>query len=250
MDVGNLFKQGERFVSENSPSLLTAVGVAGTVTTAVLTGRASYKAAEIIRKEEDLHEVELETKEKLEVTWPLFIPPVGVGSVTVVSIIMANRIGSKRVAAIAAAYSISEKAFTDYKEKVVEKLGENKERSVRDELAQDRVNKNPNTQVLVAGAGEVLFYDAVTGRYFMSSMEKVKKAQNTINYDIINNMYASLSAFYEEIGLPPTSYSDEVGWNANNLLELSFSTTMSNEDKPCIVIDFVVGPRQDYAQLY
>jgi hypothetical protein len=35
---------------------------------------------------------------------------------------------------------------------------------------------------------------------------------------------ASLSFFYEQIGLPPTRHSDEVGWNSNNLLEVMYST--------------------------
>jgi hypothetical protein len=40
-------------VNENSTTVLTGVGVAGVITTAYLTGRASFKAAAIISREKD-----------------------------------------------------------------------------------------------------------------------------------------------------------------------------------------------------
>jgi len=84
----------------------------------------------------------------------------------------------------------------------------------------------------------------------MSSVEAIKKAENTINYEIVHHMYASLSQFYEEIGLAPTRHSDEIGWNTNNLLEVVFSATMSDDERPCMVLDYTVGPTQDYTKLY
>jgi Family of unknown function (DUF6353) len=257
MNLGELLQRGEQLVRENNTLLLTAVGVTGTVTTAILTGRASFKAARIIRDEnwalrEETQDpaASLELKDEIRAVWPQYIPAVGVGTLTISSIVMANRLDSKRAAALAAAYSLSERAFTEYKEKVVEKLGEGKELAIRDEIAQDRVNANPVKEVIIAGSGDVLCMDAMTGRYFQSSIETIRKAQNTVNYDIINHMYASLSFFYEKIGLPPTAHSDEVGWNTNNLLELSLSTTFSSDERPCVVVDFVHGPIPDYAKLY
>ena len=88
------------------------------------------------------------------------------------------------------------------------------------------------------------------GRYFQSSVEEIKRAENKVNHDLINFMHASLSEFYDEIGLPPTSYSDSVGWNANHRIEVTFSTTMSSNNQPCIAIDFVHPPTMEYAQLY
>jgi Family of unknown function (DUF6353) len=265
MNFSELVMKSRVLVANNNSVILTAVGVAGTITTAFLTGRASFKASSMIdeaqerrfhkakeeRSNSDFFQMEmLSFQDKAKEVWPLYIPPVGVGAVTIASIILANRLDTRKAAAMAAAYSLSERAFSEYKEKVVEKIGENKERAVRDEIAQDRVNKDPVREVIIAGSGDVLCYDALTGRYFQSTVETIKKAQNTINYDIINHMYASLSQFYGEIGLPPTSYSEEIGWNANNLLELSFSTTMSSDDRPCIVVDFVYAPIADYTRLY
>lgn len=244
-------------VNENSTTLLTGVGVVGTVATAVLTGRASFKAAKIIAEEEstlvkeDINSPDkfLSKTEKTKLVWPQYIPPVAMGAVTVTSIVMAHRISSKKIAGLVVASTISERAFQEYKEKVVEKLGGNKETAIRDEIAQDGVKKNPpSNQVVIAGSGDVLCYEPLTGRYFNSTIESIKRAENKVNYEIIHYDYCSLSFFFEEIGLRPTDYSDMVGWNVNNRMEVSFTTAMAEDDsRPCLVIGFTKMPSMDYA---
>lgn len=245
-------------VTDNSTTILTAVGVVGTVGTAVLTGRASFKAAQIIEaersdREKDLkfpetHVTELSKTEKTKLVWVQYLPPVATGVITVTSIILAHRISSKKIAALTIATAVSERALTEYKEKVIEKLGARQDEKIRDEIAQDRVNKYPpaSNEVILVGDGQVLFYDMLTGRYFRSTMEDVKRAENKVNYEIINFMSCSLSHFYDEIGLPPTHYTDTVGWNMNNHMEVKFSTVMSEDQRPCIAIDFSRQPLPDY----
>jgi hypothetical protein len=240
-------------VNDHSTTILTGLGVSGTVVTAVLTGRASFKAAALIEQEKRWVDVpeELPTTlsktNKIKLTWHLFLPPVGVGITTITCIIVANKISSKQIAALAIASGVSERALQEYKEKVVEKLGMKEDQAIRDEIAQDRINKNPvGSEIILAGTGQVLCYDMTTGRYFQSTVEDIKRAENKINYELIHFMHASLSQFYDEIGLPPTSYSDSVGWNVNNHIEVTFSTTMSTDQRPCVAIDFVKQPVADY----
>lgn len=252
MGLTELFKKTQYLAMENSPAILTAAGVTGTVTTAYLTGRASFKAADLLEdfyeeqrllEDEPLIPLDFPFKTKAELVWKLYIPAVGVGATTITCITFANRLTTKRAAALAAAYSISERAFTEYKEKVVEKIGENKERAVRDEIAQDRIDRHPaSKEVVIIGNGEVLCYDSITGRYFQSSVNAIEKAQNELNADLVTNMYASLSEFYDYLGLPATTYSEEVGWNINNYLIVSFSTCMSDDQRPCISMDFANHP--------
>lgn len=255
MNFKLIVKTIEKFTIDNSPLLLTAVGVTGVITTAVLAGKASYKAAILIVCEEEQQAYDeniavgfLTSKEKVKLVWPLFIPPLVSAAITVTCIIGSNRIGTRRAAAMAAAYSLSEKAFDEYREKIVEKLGENKERAARDELAQERVDRNPvgRNEVIITGGGDVLCYDTYTGRYFKSDMETLKKAQNDLNYQMLNQQYASLNDFYNRIGLPNVKTGEEVGWNADKLMELMFSTTMSDDQRPCISIDFEVTPVRNY----
>lgn len=249
-----IFKKVQALALDNSTAILSSVGVVGTVTTAVLTGRASYKAAHVARDlaEQDISAGPITKQEIAKEVWPLFIPAVGVGGVTIASIIFAHRVSAKEAAAMAAAYGLSEKALEEYKEKVVEKLGQNKETDIRDSIAQDRVNANPPTtsQLILAGSGKVLCHDVLTGRYFESSVEEIKRAENAVNADIVNCSYASLSQFYDEVGLPPTPYSDQVGWNLDNKCEVQFSTVMAPDDRPCISVDFAGWPKPDYTKTW
>lgn len=252
MTVADLLTQAKKFAHDNSPAILTALAVSGVVTTAVLTGKAALKAHDILQKEKlrqaevngvavkDPNQVFLTPQEQIKLVWKAYIPAAGSAVATMAFIIGANRIGTRRTASMVAAYSIAEKGFTEYKAKVVEKLGEKKEQEVRDEVAQDRVNRDPvgTREVIIAVGGEVLCYDAYSGRYFKSDIETLKKAQNDLNYVILGDSYASLTKFYDKIGLRPTSASDELGWTSDRPLELSFTPVMSEDDRPCISIEF------------
>lgn len=236
-----LAKRSEKIIRDNSPVILTAIGVAGTVTTAYLAGKASFKAAEILRDEQNIT-----PWEKTKLVWTLYLPAMAVGTLTCLSIVGANRIGTRRAAAMASAYAISERAFSEYREKIVEKIGENKEQKARDEIQQERVTANPPSAVMIGTDGEVLCKDAWSGRYFTSNMEAIKKAQNDTNHEILNQQYASLTDFYNRLGLEPTKESDEVGWNSDKLLEVMFTTTISDNNRPVLVMDFSVVPVRNY----
>ena len=238
----------------SSTTILTGMGVSGVVSTAYLTGRASFKAAEIIRNEEVIKTLppdKLTRTEKIKLVWPLYVAPVSVGCTTITAIVMANHVASKKIAALAVASGISDRALQEYKAKVIEKLGEKKEMTIRDEIAQERVAATANKEVLVIGAGDVLCFDMMTGRYFQSTVEKIRQAENKINYEILNHMYASLSSFYDLIDIPPTPYSDTVGWNGlTDRFEVLFSTVMSPDQRPCVAIDFTIPPTAEYTKLY
>lgn len=244
-----------RYVRDNAPTILASFGVVGTVTTAVLSARAGYRAAEIIEQERQHQMLDprfsnFTPRHKAELTWQLYIPPTLTGVASCGLIIASVVVGNRRAAALAAAYSLSEKAFREYKDKVVDQIGKGKERKIRDELAQDRVNQDPvSRQDHIYGPGSVLCYDAYTGRYFYSDMESLRRAQNELNHRIINSYYASLSDLYDILQLHRTAFSDEVGWNCDRLLEMTFSTTMSDDDRPCIVINFQVEPIRHYDRI-
>lgn len=245
-------KTTEKFVIDNSPTIMTTVGVAGTVTTAVLASRASVKAYKILEVNDlkvttmDLRTNKAKAKEALNLTWKCYIPPVVVGGITVTSIIMANRVGTKRAAAVAAAYTISEKAFEDYREKVVETLGEHKDEEIRAEVARDHIRDTPPPSSLVVTGNKVLCYDGFSGRYFESTIEDIKKAQNDLNYRILGDVYASLNDFYSLLGLSGTSSGEELGWRSPEKLELEFSTIMSDDQRPCVCIQFHTKPIRNY----
>uniref|UniRef100_A0AAU8GSJ2 Lysin B n=1 Tax=Gordonia phage Petito TaxID=3158876 RepID=A0AAU8GSJ2_9CAUD len=262
MPISDVAKNIEKFALTNSPAILTATAVTGSITAAVLTGQASFKAARLIAEAENerIYDGEdaialrgpLEAKEKFELVWMLYIPAVAVGVTTIGSIIMANQIGTRRTAAMAAAYSVSEKAFGEYREKIVTRFGEKKEQGVRDEIAQDRVMANPpsDKQLIMVGESEVLCYDQFSGRYFNSTMENIKQAQNELNFQIINENYASLNDFYDQLGMPTIEIGDEFGWSCDNKVDIRFSTVFSTDQRPCIAIDYTTQPHQHYSRVF
>jgi hypothetical protein len=242
-------KQIEKLAVDNAPVILTAIGVTGTLATAILTARASFAAADLLAEEDErrfrMNESQDITKtQAVKLVWKGYIPAVGVGITTIACVICANRISTRRIAAMAAAYSLSEKAYSEYREKVVEKFNANKERQVRDDIAQDRVNANPpkDSQIIITGNGDVVCYDLPTGRYFKSNMEKLRSVVNDVNAQVNEVGFAPLSDFYVSLGLKDTPYSEEIGWTTEELLDVHYSAVLTEENTPCIAINYRCKP--------
>jgi hypothetical protein len=193
----------------------------------------------------------LDYKEKVKLTWTLYIPATTSAVLTCGAVIGANQIGTRRAAAVAAAFSLSEKAFGEYKEQVAKKFGETKASVIVDEVQQERMNRNPvqDREVIIL-TGEQLCYDSYSGRYFQSDMESLKKAMNDLNFKINNNNYASLSDFYDLIGLDRTAVSEDVGWNLDKLLDIHFSTVLATDGRPAIALEYRVEPIRNYFRVH
>lgn len=251
--ISNFVKTIGDKLSEHSPEILTGIGITGLLSTTVLAVKATPKALQLIdEKKEEMNTDELTNTEVVKTCWKCYIPAAVTASVSVACLIGANSVNSKRNAVLATAYKLSESAFSEYKEKVIETIGEKKEEEVRDKIAKGRIEQNPvkNNEVIITGKGDVLCYDIVSGRYFKSDVDKIRKAENTLNKKLMNDMYCSLNEFYDLIGLPFTQMGFELGWNVNDsLVEIEFSTQLSEDDTPCVVIQYSVLPKCDYQHL-
>jgi hypothetical protein len=252
MHFKQILRNTEKFVIDNSPMLLTGFAVAGTITTAVLAGKASYRAHEVIedaerRNNRQVKSTALTNRDKFELVWKLYIPAAGVGALTIAGIVGANRIGNRRAAAMAAAYKVSERAFEEYQAKVVEKLGEKKETLIRQEVAQDRVDVHQPPEQVIIAEGRQWCYDMMTDRYWESSAEDIKQAQNRFNHRMINQMGgASLNEWFDMVGLKGVPWGEEVGWNGTELLEVKFSPVMADNNRTALAVDFNVEPVRGY----
>jgi hypothetical protein len=232
-----IFHAAEKFVTDNTPGILTGLGVAGTVTTAVLTGKAMFNVGMDLNASDYLVGAKYDKKQLVKTYWKDFVPAAVSGVATVTCVIAANHIGTRRTAAIAAAFKLSEQLSEEYKAKVVQTLGLQKEEKVRSELAAERMASNPPSGMIVVAGSNVLFYDELSGRYFTNEMETVRRAVNEINHKVNNYYHASLSEFYDMIGLTATKFSDEFGWNSDQLLEVQFAATIV-EGKPAIQLSY------------
>jgi hypothetical protein len=259
MDFSALFKGAGKAAAANSPAILTALAVTGTLTTAFFAAKGAFKAKEVIDDAQATHDAEEQshpftTREKFDLTWKCYIPAAASAALTVAAIIGLNRMGERRAAAMAAAYSTIQKGYEEYSKSTKTKLGKTKEEAMRADIAQRRIDDTPNNRLprFIQDSGPTMCFDAWSGRYFGSDVNSIDAAVNEFNRKIINDNYASLSDFWyllSEHELPPTSGSDQVGWTTDNLLELTkvYGTHMGN---PCLVIDFEVPPTMKYDTLY
>src|SRR5688572_22273069 len=239
MNPRALIKAAEQVIRQNSPAILAGLGATGTV----VTGYLGYKAGRRSMRDEYIKGTPNGFKNRIRQDWKTYIPPVVAGTVSIGCIIGGTRIGMRRTAAITAAYSLSEKAFEEYRTKVTEKMGERKEQNVRDEIAQERVsNGAPSRDIILMGGGDVLCCDLRTDRYFLSSVERLKKAQNDVNFRVLQDGYAYLSDFYSmiDVYLPKESTSGyHMGWSKEKgSMELKFSTILADDTRPCVTINY------------
>lgn len=262
MNIGAIVSRARKAAADNTPTILTAIGVTGTIATVVLASKASFKAAEILaeRREDDkrlinqgqvpIEEIDELSSKKVEIglVWKCYIPAAATGVITVACIVGANQVSTRRAAALASAYSVSQEAFREYKDKVFEKLGEKKEQAIRDEIAQDRVNETPQGTFMMFSESSVICQDLYSGRYFDCDMETIRKAVNDINWALLNEGEASLTDFWDLIGLSKTSDSDEIGWlvDTNKKFEVRFSSALSPNNRPVMTIEFDTTPIRSY----
>ena len=236
-------------VTKHSPEILTGIGIAGMITTTVLAVTETPKAIRLLEQAEKEKGEKLTASDKVKACWKCYIPAAVTGTVSVACLIGASSVNVRRNTALATAYKLSETALSDYKEKVVETIGEKKEQAVKDAIAKDKVTNNPPVQrdIIVTGNGESLCYDVTFGRYFKSSIESLKKIENELNRRMRNEMHISLNEFYYEVGLDDVAAGHDLGWDIDNgYIELDFSSQLTPDGTPCIVISFANPPRYDF----
>lgn len=271
-NVSKVFKDFQRLAKKRSPEILTGIGIAGMVTTVVLAVKATPKAMELIEeeklyKEKEAHEGGIFTKEDekyafnltpvetVKAVWKPYIPAAVTGVVSVACLIGANSVHARRNAALYSAYKISTTALTEYRDKVVETIGEKKEAQVREKVNKDKLEKNPssNNTIIMTGGGETLCYDAHSDRYFKSDVDKIKRAVFDLNDRMQKGMemYISLNEFYDEIGLKHTDIGDSIGWRIDKgYIDVSFGAQLTDKNEPCIVVEHLVPPEYGFDDLY
>lgn len=244
-------KSAERVLTKYSPGILTGIGIAGMIGATFMAVKATPKALYLIEtKKEETEVEELTPVETIKTCWTCYIPATLTTVLSAVCLIGASTVSAKRNAALATAYSISEAALREYQEKVVEVIGEKKEKAVRDAVAKDQIERDPVTKsevVIIDSNSNTLCYEPLSGRYFKSTIDKIKKAEIKLDRQMIQEMYVSLNDFYWEIGLDGTDLGDQMGWNlSKGYMDLSFSSQLADDGTPCAVIVYGIPPVYDY----
>lgn len=260
LNLSKVAKNMQHTLGRYSPQILTGIGVAGMITTVVLAVKATPKALELIEdKKEELDAGKLTVVDTVKAAWKPYVPAVVTGVLSTVCIIGGNAVGTRRTAALAAAYKISETALHEYKDAVVETIGEEKAKEIKEKVAQNKLDKNPvvEKQIIVTNKGTFLCYDSLSGRYFQSDMETIRKAQNDINDYLFSEDYASLNMFYDFLGLEHTRLGAELGWKIDSgTLQIEFDSTLASDKSqgiapgtPCLVLDYNVAPKYEFDKM-
>lgn len=276
MKKGNLKEVcGEllQIADKNSPAILTGCVCAAAIGAAVIAWFNAPKAKKVVDDyKEDVKELAKDLEEnypdeideetakefknaKNELTTKMVfgvaknvLPVILMVVIAIVCAISANTVSSKRIAALTAAYSISEKALSDYTAKAAEMLTDKKVNQIESEIAKDKVDENPPTvddkKLIIPDSGDVLCYDTVSGRYFKSNPTFIRDKVNDLNAQLMNEYYVSLNEFYNMIGLAPVEIGYMLGFCIDSgKVEMHFGYQGDDKDYPVLVLNYHVSPK-------
>ena len=231
--ISNALKALQKTVKKHSPEILTGIGIAGMTAAAVMAVKATPKALRMVDEKEIRDGKRLTTGEIVKTTWKCYIPPVVAGVCSAACIIGASSISARRNAALVTAYTISETALKEYRDKAVEVVGVKKE--------QANVKER---EFISTGRGETPCFDPLTNTCFKSDIESLRRAENTLNKRMRDEVKITVNEFLMEIGLEPCddSIGETMGWDIDKgYIELDFSSQLV-DGVPYLVLGHRVPP--------
>ena len=243
-------KNLQTYTVKHSGEILLGIGIVTGISTTVMAVKATPKAVRIIEELENVSEDNkpLTKTEIIKATYKVYIPTAAMGIVSIVCLIGSGSVNSRRQAAIMTAATISETALREYQEKVIEVIGEEKEKDIRDAVAAEKIRKNPPSEKeVIITSGKTLCYDLMFGGYFESDVESIKRAENELNRQLLQDGYVTLNDLYFLMGRKPIGYGDELGWNAERgLIDMYFSSQLNEKNEPCLAIGHRLPPMYDF----
>lgn len=248
----------------HSAALYTAVGVSsglgavisGIAVTPEVTRKLDNERDERIR----LNEPEMTFWEKFKIVAPNYIPCALLFGTSATCFILNTLKEERKIATLAGLYSMSEKSFEEYREKVKNMFGERKEAKVRDEIAIDKAKAAVcnSAAYIFTGDGNYPCLDAWSNTKFLSNQITIEKARIAVLDRIRSEMYISLEEVYEEMHLPIRRGNDggylidrsEIGWTQDDDLQFCYTYTGDQNGEPMMVITFYPSPHPDFNRLY
>lgn len=245
--VNNLGK----WVNRNSNTILTIISVGTSIGACV----DIYKSAPIAKSALDKFHAEQEKEhitlskpkaiwEDIKVAAPIMAPGVLLEAASIASCIGSYKISTKRIGALATAYKISESTLREYQHKVIERLGEDKHREIKEEIAKEHFAKE--TAEIVVPEGEYPCIDLFASNggiaAFSTTEYKIRKAEMVINQRLRNEMWVSLNDFYYELGVGKTGFGNLLGWTIDKVgergIEIEIGSILDEQGRPCLTIDY------------
>lgn len=258
MNFGNIknsltvaFGRGGLLLKKHSPEILMVTGVVGIVASTVMACKATLRVNEVLdeAKEklnkvanavvnlpEDKYSSEDAMKDKTIIQVQtavefakLYGPAILVGVASIGCILGAHGIMKKRNLALVAAYKAIEKSFKDYRKRVIEEFGEEKDRLLKNGIVQTKVSvmeidengKTKKSQKIVESMDPnglsqyARFFDESSINWDKSSEHNLmflKCQQNYANDLLRSRGHIFLNEVYDLLGIPRSQAGAIVGW--------------------------------------
>ena len=248
----NVYNGVKGKVEKHSPEILMGVGVVGVVTGTVMACRATLKLNDILEEAQETRDkikevasnpnyedkyTEEDAKKDLTINYiqtgvkvaKLYAPAVAVGVAGVGCVLASHDIMKKRNVALSAAYLTVDKSFKEYKQRVVDRFGEEVEKEIRygikaEEIVETVTDEEGNETTVtetVKTMNPTLYSDYA--RFFD---EASPCWQNDPEYNLMflraQQQYANdllrakgrlfLNDVYEMLGIEKTKAGQIVGW--------------------------------------
>ena len=246
MNIKTMAKSVWAGAKKHSPEILIGMGIAGAASSVIFAVKATPKAMILLEeKRQELGVEKLEAKEIIKTAAPVYIPTAISFGVSVACIVGASSVNARRNAALTAAYTLSESTLRTYRDKVLETVGEDKEREIRQKAAieQQQCTPEPQTLVVSSAAGQLKCFDSLSGRYFVSTKNEIDKAVNEFNRQLRDDMRISLNDWYDLIGLDTNKLGDMLGWDIERgYVETCYASRLDEDGLPCLVVNYVEPP--------
>lgn len=251
LNIAKTFASAKKSLAKHSPEILTGIGIAGMVTTTVLAIKATPKALQLIEEKKKAEGVDkLAPVDVVKTTWKCYIPTAVTCVTSAACLVGSTSVSVRRHAALATAYKLSETAIAEYREQVIEAVGEKKEQTIKEKVGQARIEKEPvsTSEVIVTKKGNTLCYDYMSGRYFESDIDLIKTAQNNLNEKLFNSFggTVSLNDLYDELNLDHIGVGEDLGWNTENRVDIHIGYGGADDGRPCIIVSHNNPPKYDY----
>lgn len=227
---------------KHSPTILFGAGVVGVVTAAVIASRATLKlesvldeAQEMLEKArtlEDSRYSEEDRKRDIVIIYGkttvkiarMYIPAVLIGSLAITALTGSHVILSRRNLAVTAAYAALDRGFREYRQRVVDELGIDKDREFRYDMKDreivEETETGPQTKVIktVGPKGASVyarFFDEYSSNWnrMPSYNQMFLQCQQNYANDLLRaNGHVFLNEVYDMLGLSRTREGSVVGW--------------------------------------
>lgn len=205
------------FANKHGSTILTIIGSTGVVVTTLLGIKATPKALEIIKEEENNNQLTL--KDKVKLTWKEYIPTIISGVGTVSCIFGANILNKRTQASLTSSYILLKKYFDDYRHEnknidinnISEGLQNNKcenlDEYINKKVISKKIKKHP-PKVKSMGEDDILLYcpllstSGTTEKGYVRTKKSIAlNLENRINNEINKEGYININKIYSWLGV-------------------------------------------------